>query len=411
MAMQATMGVAGVVLVRWLSIADYARFSFGLTFQTSLAFIMDLGIATSITALVAKQHHDRTVVGRYIQAGLHLRSRLLLIAYTVGGAAFAYLAHRQGWTPSQQLSMFAIVSASLLAQFWLSIYSIPLILHQRLGAYYAVQTSGYGVRLICVCALHFFSRLTAETAMLSGTAALFCAAIGFKILSAPLHTPPAEVDREARTKILGYIRPRAPLVVFQAVQSQVIIFILAFCGVARPVAEVSALGRLGQFFALLVAFNGVVLTPTFARLGLDRLLRMYLRTAAVACGIASLIGGAVFACPKPILWILGSRYAGLAGPLRFVVLGACISYVSSVLYHMHSARKWVYAWATWLEIALVLAAQVCGIMLLNVSTTSGACKLGVLTAAMVMVAHVAVGVYSLRKDFVRPVKLMVQFVS
>src|SRR6202040_1503771 len=105
------------------------------------------------------------VLGRYVQAGLQLRSRLLVIGAAVGAGAIYIVGQRQRWPLPTQLTVFAIVISGVLAQFWISIHGVPLILNQRLGRYYGILAGAAAFRLGCVGLLRWAGVLTAGPAL------------------------------------------------------------------------------------------------------------------------------------------------------------------------------------------------------------------------------------------------------
>jgi hypothetical protein len=332
-----------------------------------------------------------------MHAGLALRTRLLAAASLIGAIAFVYLASRQGWPPAKQASVFAIVLFGLVAQFWSSLYGVPLILNQKLGTYYGVQVGAAALRLSCIAGLHRLQLLDSFTALLSGGLASLAIALVFKRLASVYWTSGLDVDVEAMRNVLRYIAPLAPGMIFMSIQNQLTVIIVSYFGVVRAIAEVAALGRLGQVFTLLNAFNAVILGPRFARLDMGRIRLFYLRTVLAATGVAVLAGCIPFLWPESLLWLLGPKYTNLTEALRLVTSAGCLGYISSVLWSIHSARQWIYWWSTWLFIGLITVVQALGIVFLDVNTTIGASKLTFVTALAALLVDMSVGVYSLSK--------------
>jgi hypothetical protein len=397
LALQGITAFTGLCLVRWLTVADYAVFGLSLTLQSALGLIVDLGVTSAIMALTGDQYRNGAVLGRYIQAGLHLRSRLLGIGAAVGMGAIYVVGNRQHWSWSTEVTVFAVVISGVLAQFWISIYGVPLILNQRLGRYYGILAGAAGLRLTCVAVLRRWGELTAGSALVAGTLAGLCAALTLRHWSRTHWEAASQVDGQAKGKIIHYIAPRAPLVIFQSLQGQVALFAVSYFGSSRPMAETGALGRLGQLFTLLSAFNLIILGPRFARIGKEKLRPLYLKTVGIASGIAMLAAGAAFRWPGPLLWLIGPKYGHLEGPLRYVAAAACIAYVSTLLLVIHNNRQWVFWWSAWLEIGLVLAVQAGSFARLNLGTTLGASQMAFYTSIAILLVQVLVGWHSLTK--------------
>jgi O-antigen/teichoic acid export membrane protein len=396
-ALQGITAFTGLCLVRWLAVGDFAVFGLSLTLQQALGLIVDLGVTSAIMALTGDQYRNGAVLGRYVQAGLHLRSRLLAIGAIAGMGAIYVVGRRQHWPWPTQVTVFAIVISGMLSQFWISVFGVPLILNQRLGRYYGILAGGAAFRLVGVIALRWAGLLTAGPALAVGTAASFFAALTLRHSSRTHWEAASQVDPQAKRRIVKYIAPRAPLVIFQSLQGQVGLFAVSYFGSPKPLAETGALGRLGQLFTLLTAFNWVVLGPRFARIGKEKLRPLYLKTVGIAGGVAALAAGVAFRWPGPLLWLIGPKYANLEGPLRYVTAAACIACVSTLLLVIHNNRQWVFWWAAWLEIGLVLGVQMGSFAALNLGTTLGASQLAFYTSIVILLVQVLVGWYSLAR--------------
>src|SRR5579863_7254151 len=120
--LQGITALTGLCLVRWLTVADFAVFGLSLTLQQALGLIVDLGVTSAIMALTGDQYRNGAVLGRYVQAGLHLRSRLLVIGAALGVWAIYVVGQRQHWPWSTGVIVFVLVLSGVLAQFWISIY-------------------------------------------------------------------------------------------------------------------------------------------------------------------------------------------------------------------------------------------------------------------------------------------------
>jgi hypothetical protein len=291
--------------------------------------------------------------------------------------------------------VFALVVSGLLAQFWTSIYGIPLILNQRLGTYYGIQAGAAALRLVFVAVLRLAGVLTAGPALAVGTVASLCAALTLRHMSRAHWQAASHVDPGSKRKIIKYIAPRAPLVIFQSFQGQISLFAVSYFGSPKPMAETGALGRLGQLFVLMNAFSWIVLGPRFARISKEKLLPFYLKAMGIATGVSALAAGAAFVWPGPLLWLIGPKYVNLERPLRYVIAAACIAYVSNLLLVIHNNRQWVFWWSAWLEIGLVMVVMVGSFTMLNVGTTLGASQFGFFMSLAILFVQVLVGWYSL----------------
>ena len=397
--LQLLTAAVGFLLVRWMSIEEYARYGLAAAFQGSMGMLAEVGITTAVVALVGTRALDRRVVGSFVKAATYIRLRLLLLVCLCGLGIFAFLAARQKWDGHGVALMYAVICAGVGAQLGSSIAALPLVLRGELGLYYRAQNLGALTRLGLVGIAAWCNAGSASIIMMINATGGLTGACLLRQWARSYCETPAEVDPAVRASVYQYIGPLIPSVLYMSVQGQLNLWIVSFFGAARPVAEVAALGRLGQVFTLLTVFNAVVVGPTAARSTKGRaFVRLYWRTVTGAAILTAGVGLVCCLWPRPLLWLLGEKYSLLGEPLRYVVATACLSYIASVLWALHSARSWVYWWGTWLFIGTLFSSQALGVWLLPVETTLGASQLGLVGAVATLLVSICTGFYGLLRE-------------
>ena len=137
--------------------------------------------------------------------------------------------------------------------------------------------------------------------------------------------------------------------------------------------------------------NPVMIEPYIARLPAQFLLRRYTQILGGALLLALLIGTIGFLFPQPLLWLLGPKYAGLQRETSWVVVTACVGYVSGVMWTMHAARRWIFWGGTAAYITLVVLTQVACVLSLDLSRTRDVIWFGLATAVACLCVHVGTG--------------------
>jgi O-antigen/teichoic acid export membrane protein len=401
--LQAVAALSGIVLVRWMSIEAYSKLGLALTFQFSMGLLVELGLGSAVIALIGVAAEDPDLLGRYLKSALYLRTRLLAAVCVLTAGLVAFTGYRQHWSFPEQILIFIGVCGGLYTQLGLSLYGLPLIVRRNLRPYYAVQIGVALVRLGLIIILALVSALNAEMVMLAGSGAGFVGMFVLRYLGRTYCRYPERPDPQVTMSLIRYIAPLIPGVLYISLQGQVAMVVVSYFGLVQPVAEVAALARLGQLFALLTAFNAIVIGPAVAKIEDVLTLTNFYRRAVTG---AVLLGGTISVLaiwlPEPLLWLLGPKYAQLRSALRLVVASSCINYLSSVLWSIHAARAWVFWWATWLFIGFLFMVQVFGVLLLPVETTIGASQLGLITSVAVLFVHICVGAYGFRRHWVAP---------
>jgi len=396
-ALQGIQILTGLLLIRWMSVESWAQFGLASGFQLTMNTLMDLGISSTIIPLIADRRDDCNLVGRYVRSTKHLRDRTFLILAPFASIAFCAITYRHHWGWHVILLLLASVLMTLYSSGHMSCYSAPLFLFGRLRAYYIPQTLTGVVRLASYVACRLAGVLNAwVAALLSAVNVTINGALlerkSRNYLKWPEHEDPS-TDRE----VLQYILPAIPAIIFAAFQAQISLFLITIFGNTVSIAQVAALGKLGQLFSVLMTFNVIVVEPYVARLSRERLLPTYLGFVALAVLCCLPVTFVAFATPQLFLWLLGPKYEGLQRAVGWVVFAACINYLAGLMWIMNRARKWIFWSGTILEIVLVLAVQIAFIVLVGVRSTQQAVLFTFASSFCYVATHGYVAIYGFLK--------------
>ena len=383
--------LAGLFLVRHLSIQAYAQLGLALGFQTMFSTLMDLGFAGTIVPLVGPDKDDRALVGRYVRSAKHLRDRSFYFLAPVAVVAFLMIMHRQHWALGLQAVLLGSVLVALYSGGKASYFSAPLILHGKLRSFYILQVIAGLVRLGSYVILGLAGGLTAWAAAIIGALTILFTAEWFARQAKPLMEWPIHGDPATDKKVFNYILPAAPAIIFTAFQAQLTLFLISiFGGQTAYIAQVAALGRIGQAFAVLMTFNLMIVEPFVARLNHRRLLPTFLTLTGIACVVLSPIVYAAFTWPQVFLLLIGPQYSNLRDLLGWVILAATINYIAGLLWMMNRARKWVFWSGSLVEIGLLITVQIAFLVLVGVKNTREAVFLTVAASICVLITHIYV---------------------
>jgi O-antigen/teichoic acid export membrane protein len=382
-----------VLLVHKLSIEAYAQFGLAAGFQGFFAVLMDFGFATTIVPLVADRRDDKAVVGRYVRAASHLRNRSYLFLAPLAVVSFLGIAYRHHWGLGVQLMLMGSVLLSLYSGGTMSYFAAPLYIFGRLKDYYLPQAVFSVCRLGLYLLLAMTGHLTSWAA--AGLAALATTATAGSIRrrSTPLLEWPTSNSPETNREVLRYIMPAAPAIIFSAFQPQISLFLVSIFGGTLYIAQVAALGRLGQAFAMLMTFGNIVIEPYIARLPRSRLPRAFVTVALLTCAAMVPVVFAAFHYPGAFIWIIGSKYSSLRDLLGWYVLSNAMNIVSGFFWVMNRGRKWVFWSGSVLEVVLLLAVQIGYLALVGVRNTRQAVFFSLAASFCYMIAHGYVTLY------------------
>ena len=405
-ALQGVNILIGLYLVRTMSIEAYAQFALAVGFQQTVGLLMDLGITSTIIPLVGTHVDDKILVGNYVRAAKHLRDRTFWILAPIAMIAFFAMMHRHRWSLVSEIVLMASVLLSTYSVGKVSYYSAPLYLYGRLKEFYLPQTISATVRLVLFLSMRILGALNGWTAaFVTALNTTFNGEVLQRVSHAHVAWPEKD-DPKINREVIRYVLPAIPALVFAALQLQSAVFLIGIFGQSVSIAQISALGRLSQIFGILTVFNAVVVEPAMARLPRAKLLPRYLALiglALLACMPIVLLG---FLEPGPMLWLLGSKYEGLRDVVGWAMLTGSINYLSTLIWIMNRARKWVFWSGTILEIGLTLLVQVIFIMVHGVRTTHDAVFFSLLSALGPFFTHIYVMIYGMSQSGPQPVEAL-----
>ena len=379
-AVQLLNAATGLLLLRWLSVKDYAQYILAFSFSVALGLLTDLGFSGTIVALVGPRGNDPKVIGSYIRSGRHLRNLLLLICSPVAAILFIRICRQHQWDILTSTVLYISIVVSIYFNGTVSYFGAPLLIRGQLTQYYRSQI-GAAIFRIATCGLLFMTGwLSAWTASWINVLAFFLTGLLYVRASRPFVQIPHTLQRSATHQMWHYILPNLPSLIFFSLQGQISLFLISLFGGTRSIAEVGALGRLAQLFLLFSGFNGTVIEPFIARLPDKQVLRYFLLIAACGTALAGSISLLGFYFPGLLLPLLGPRYASLHEDIGWVVLSSCIGYLVGVLWTMTAARRWIYWETTWVTIGCILLTQVTFAWRVGVTSTFHAVLFGVVTS-------------------------------
>lgn len=391
--------ISGFLLLRWLNVEAYAQYSVAFGFQTTLGMLVDLGFSGSIIALVGDRGSEKEVVGAYIRSAKYFRNRLFAVIIPLSVIAFPLVTSKQDWDAMTQLLLFISVIASLFFQGWAAYYSPPLLIHQQLKQYYQPQVVSAVGRMVLCFILYLISALTSWTTAWVNSAVFAVNGFLYRRSTTSLITEPRSSNPQINSEMIRYLSPLIPVAIYTAFQGQISLILITIFGRTESVAEVAALGRIGQLFFILTAFNSVIIAPRIAQVARRDLAKKYFQTFGVALTFAAILSFIAFLFPQPLLWLLGSKYQNLRSAIVWVVLSSSFAYLANVLNTMNMSRKWIYWWSSVFEISLIVIVQLICMTVMDLSTTIQVIYFSLIVTAAYTALHFLIGIYGLIHNY------------
>jgi len=385
----------GFLCVRILPLTEYAKFAVVFGFSGTLNILMDVNFSGTLAPLIGTHVDDRTLIADYVASLRHLAYRLYVVVGV--GAIFVYpiMVRHQSWDWWTVSAMVAI----LLAVSWLvrlsGSYGAVLIVCRYRAPWYRAQLIASLGTLALLLTFWSIHCLSAFAAILINVAGMAFVSFSNYFYAQKVLACKGNSTREKRNAIIHLAMPNMPNAIFYAFQGQIALLLITIFGHTSAVAGVGALSRLSQIFLFFGQMNFLLLEPYFARLPESKFKRNYAAAVIVEIILCLVVSGTALTFPQIFLWILGHKYNGLSREVFLAIAGSSLSYFSGVLWGLHSARKFVYWWASSAYIFLTIAVQVWFICRIDLSTVRAVLELNIVTACVSVLMNALAGVYGM----------------
>jgi O-antigen/teichoic acid export membrane protein len=389
---------AGLLIINFLPVREFALYALALSVVTFLAVFSDLGLSGALLYFRREARKQGRPFEPYVAASLRMRRALMLAGAGVAVGFMLVVGSQQGFGAAQLAGVIVLMIATVWVQISVSIGLVALRLEGLYRQSYVAECAGNAVRLLGIGVMIGLSALQGWVAMLSGLAGTAVTHLVVKRGNPEKGAARSEQGAALPYReLLRYVLPASPSAAYFAVQGPLVIWLSAFFSGTETIAEVGALGRLGALMGLVTGFMGTVLFPRLAAVTDDRLyLRRYLQVWAILIALGSGVIAVALAVPDWFLLLLGSSYAGLEREFAIVAVSSVLATWGGYVSNVSSARGWVRPQP--LLVAVYAGVQVALIVSQDLSTTAGVLWFGLLSGVAGLVIYLPVNIIG----FVRP---------
>ncbi|HVM77663.1 MAG TPA: hypothetical protein VMU06_01500 [Stellaceae bacterium] len=387
--------VTGVVIVRLLTVQDYAIYTIANSMLGALIVLADSGVASAAVGIGGRVWQDPIRLGQVLDAA---RATMRAVGASIlipAALAFVLLLSRHGASAGEAATLTVLlVAGSGLAVF----NSVDLVAARLSGATRFIQLlslAGSALRLaLTAVAAAFGLRVgTAIVAIVVASGAQYWATARW-LRGKVSRNPPG--DRSAAAELKSVAIRQFPNSLNYVFQAQISIWLLSIFGSSGGVADLGAVTRIGAIFAVLMATMQNVIVPRYARCQDPR--RVGRLCFQILAGFAVLVlapVALVAMAPQPVLWILGPQYAHLPAELVLAVLSTSIGSLVGLAWMLNANRAWFPPSHIW--IPLELSAQIVMVLLIGVSTVGQVLWVAICSGLIMLAANVSISVVFIRR--------------
>ncbi len=366
--------VVGFVIVRVLPVRDFAVYALITALQGTLAILSDAGVSTVLVARAGAVHSDKKALAELVASAKRARRVLEGLALLLSGPLLFLWLRGRSVSVADYATLLVIVAVGLHLQVTYSVYAaLPVIL---LEPHYlqVAQLTGSLVRFagIVIVLLVAPLYLPALSANVLGIAVQAWLLKRYARRNINLRSPASE---QQLAELSRFVRRQFVNTFYYAFSSQLTMWLIGFKGSTRAVAEVGALGRLGNVIAVAQSSLSMLAIPRLAReVSPIRFLRRYVAIVLLVGGCGLLLVALAVARPEVVLWFLGPKYENLGSVLPLSIGCYATLWLSSTVFSLNSSKAWVDR--VWIAIPLVIVSQIAALFLFDVGTVRGAIWFG-----------------------------------
>jgi O-antigen/teichoic acid export membrane protein len=365
---QAITAATGLLMVHWLSITQYAEYTFAFGFGSTVLQLTDLGWSDAIFAVIGERSADREVVSQVLAAARSLRWLFVAVLTPLSAIAFVALVGRHSWAADACLVMFASVVLTLVARTYGDCYIVPLLIAKRFRSLYAMNMAAALSRVACSGLLKVTNALTGPTAALLSSISIALNSLGWWYEARSAVRVPRRAEPKYRAAILRIALPTLPAQIFFGLQGQITIFLVTVTGNDAKLASLGALTRLAVGFGIITTAVCYVFVPRVASARHERVLNEVAAGMATVGGLGAILTAGAFSFPHAYLFVLGHRYAGLTSACSWCMCAGAVFAVAVCLNAMTIARGYVWWWTSAAQVAAILISEIAGAWIFRLSS-------------------------------------------
>jgi O-antigen/teichoic acid export membrane protein len=388
--------VSGLLIVHALAKTEYALYAIANSMLTACHLLADLGVGVGLKSLGGRFWNDPQRLGALVRTGIELRWRFAAASFAVCIPALAWLlwANNAPWWVIAALC--AVVAAGAIP---LLTVSALTVVAQLVGDYRGLQQLDAGsaaMRLILIGVLAL-SWVNAVLAALVGMVVNWLQLLVLRGRVRGHANRAVAPNAEDRRELIALSLKSLPNAIFFCIQGQVTVIILTLLGTTAEIADVTALGRLAALFGIFSATFAAVIAPRFARTqDVDRLAQLYRLLLGLSVLVLVPLALASWVFPRPFLWLLGEKYAGLESECGWVVTTGCIGQILGVMWALNTSKAWIRFQSIGF-IPVILLAQCVAAVLLDLRQFRDVLIFAMVTASAPFPLYVADALAGLRR--------------
>jgi O-antigen/teichoic acid export membrane protein len=332
---------SGILIIRLLSVQEYAFYTLANTMLGTMTVLADGGIITGVMAQGGKVWENKEKMGAVLATGLDLRKKFAVASLLVSVPILFYLLLHNGASWIAAIFIVIALIPAFYAALSDSLLEIIPKLNQTILPLQKNQV-GVGIVRLILSALTMFIFPFSFVAILAAGIPRIWGNIGLRKIVYSMAAKDQQPDLKVKKEILSLVKRILPTSIYYCLSGQITIWLISVFGNTTSLAQLGALGRLSVMLTIFNVIIATLIVPRFAKLATKKylLLTRFFQIMGFLAVLLSLIVLAVYLFPAPILWLLGDAYEGLSFELLLSIISSCIGLFSGIVFNLYSSRGW-----------------------------------------------------------------------
>lgn len=384
---QALAAVTGLILARWLPVADYALYVAFVTLMGAVSLLGRGGSHFGYTAILGRVWHDYTKVAAATASVMAVRRRLGMVVMppVLMLAAWLFFLNGAQW-------LLAFVLTALLLVFWWAdfrgrVVDQVLYFAGQSGRVQALDIVLALARLALVAACFVSGQITALLAVIIGVGVAVTRIVPLRLWVQRLLGPKSASPEVVYVDEIGLgVRRQWPVDLYTVLQAQIVLASLSIFGGPLALAGFGAVTRIQQLLLPVDAFVYAFCVPIFAK-AYASIGKVYVVLVAITALPSLLLSIVAASRPDLLLMLVGENYAGLHTEMLLAALLAALTRVALTGWSLLAHRGWT-RWSR-LQIPAGIVAAFAVSTQVNIGSITGALMLQGAFASGLIVATAA----------------------
>lgn len=378
--------LSGILVIRLLSVEDYALYTLANTMLGAMMLIGDGGIATGVMSRCGQIWTDISKMGSILNTGFILRKYFAVISLLILLPLLTYLLlyHGASW------SLSIMISLSILPAYFSglsnSLLEIPLKLRQDIKNLQINQIEVSIGRLLLTGITLFIYPWVYLALLASGIPRIY-GNLKLRIIAKQYSDFEQIQDKNSKSDIIQIVKQILPTNIYIVLSGQISIWLISVFGKTTSIAQLGAISRFSALLSIFSLIFAILIIPRFTKLTVSKnqiynqFKKIYLSLSVFILLFALF----VLMFSKPILWILGAQYYGLDFALFLSLTGSCVYVSAQMIYQLLSARGIIIPFLYTISVNIIIT--ILAVLLFDMSTLNGVLYLHILVTTSFFVMN------------------------